>query len=329
MRPAGDFVCVPIRNRGDKIMRKLLLALLVGAATVPAHASSLAPAAPAAPAAQAATPAAPLPDADPALWKVSDADTTIYMFGTMHLLDGKTDWFNEEVKAAFDRSGEVVVEAIVSEDPAALQPIVMKYAVDTSGKTVRSKMDPELRTKYEKVVQELGMPAQALDQFEPWMVNMSLAAAAGVKTGLQPEHGADTVIKRAAKKYGKPVSELEGVDWQMSLFDSMPEADQLRHLKISVEQFPQMKPMLGEMLRAWNAGDVAGLTKVINAGLNEAPDLRKVLLADRNATWAKWVQDRLNKPGVVFMAVGAGHLAGEDSVQEYLNRKGIKAEKVG
>ncbi len=308
-------------------MRKTILAGLLAAATFPANAAG--PAKQPATAAQPATATmAPLPDADPAMWVVKDADTTIYMFGTFHGLDGKTDWFNEEVKAAFDKSQEVVVEAILPEDPAALQPIVMKYAVDQSGQTVRSRMAPELRNKYEKVVQELGMPPQALDQFEPWMVNMTLAAATGVKIGLEPNKGADMVIKRAAKQAGKPVAELEGVEWQMTMFDKMPEAEQLRHLQISVEQFPEMKPMMQEMLRAWNAGDVAGLEKVMNEGLKEAPELHKLLLADRNETWAKWVRDRLQKPGVVFMAVGAGHLAGRDSVQDYLQRKGIRADKV-
>ena len=108
------------------------------------------------------------PDADPAMWVLKDDDTTIYLFGTFHGLDGKTDWFNDEVKAAFDASDEVVVEAIMPEDQAAMQPLIVKYAVDASGKTLTSKLSAEMKTKYEKTMAGIGIPAQAFEPLEPW-----------------------------------------------------------------------------------------------------------------------------------------------------------------
>ena len=102
--------------------------------SAPAAAQSPAPA-PAPATAPAAVTA--LPDADPAIWVVKDPDTTIYLFGTFHALDGKSDWFNDEVKMAFDQSKEVVLELPPMEDKAALQPVIMKYALDTSGKPLR------------------------------------------------------------------------------------------------------------------------------------------------------------------------------------------------
>jgi uncharacterized protein len=103
------------------LMRKTLLALALATAA-PAYAQA----------------PAPLPDADPAMWVVKDKDTIVYLFGTFHGLDGKTDWFNEEVKTAFDASSEVYVEAIVPENPAEMQPLIIKYAVDPNGKTLSS-----------------------------------------------------------------------------------------------------------------------------------------------------------------------------------------------
>src|SRR4030095_11355745 len=107
---------------GGTIMSKLKYALL--SATLFAATPAL-----------AQTPAAtPLPDADPAIWVVKDPDTTIYLFGTFHALDGKHAWFNDEVKTAFDKSGELVLEIPPMEDETAIQPLVMKYALDRSGK---------------------------------------------------------------------------------------------------------------------------------------------------------------------------------------------------
>lgn len=269
------------------------------------------------------------PDADPAMWVLKDDDTTIYLFGTFHGLDGKTDWFNDEVKTAFDASDEVVVEAIMPEDQAAMQPLIVKYAVDASGKTLTSKLSAEMKTKYEKTMAGIGIPAQAFEPLEPWFVTMALTAVAGQKIGLKPEHGADMTIIRAAKAAGKNVAELEGAEWQLSLFDKMPEDKQIVQLDQTLDAVPQMGPQLTQMLASWSKGDVEALATMMNASLKETPELYKMIFSDRNATWADWIQKRMEQPGTVFLAVGAGHLAGQDSVQDMLAKKGLTAEKVG
>ena len=268
------------------------------------------------------------PDADPAMWVLKDDDTTIYLFGTFHGLDGKTDWFNDEVKAAFDASDEVVVEAIMPEDQAAMQPLIVKYAVDASGKTLTSKLSAEMKTKYEKTMAGIGIPAQAFEPLEPWFVTMALTAVAGQKIGLKPEHGADVTITKAAKAAGKNVAELEGAEWQLSLFDKMPEDKQIVQLGQTLDAVPEMGPQLTQMLASWSKGDVEALATMMNASLKETPELYKMIFSDRNATWADWIQKRMDQPGTVFLAVGAGHLAGQDSVQDMLATKGLKAEKV-
>jgi hypothetical protein len=275
--------------------------------------------------------AAKLPDADPALWVVKDADTTLYLFGTFHALDGKSDWFNDEVKTAFDASGEVYVEALMPDDPAALQPLIIKYGVDQSGRKLSSKLSPEMKGKLDKTLTEFGVPAQGIagmEPLEPWMVNMTLAAMAAGKLGLDPNSGADKKIMASAKSAGKKLGELENAEFQLSLFDKVPEADQVRQLGYTLDQLPKMGPALTTMLTAWSEGDSEGLAKLMNEGVAEMPDMYKLVFTDRNATWAEWIDKRMDQPGTVFIAVGAGHLAGQDSVQTMLAKKGLKAERV-
>src|SRR6476659_80940 len=80
-----------------------------------------------------AAPAAALPDAEPAMWVVKDKDTTIYLFGTFHALDGKHAWFNDEVKQAFDASDDVVLEIITPDDPAQMLPSLKRFAFTPPG----------------------------------------------------------------------------------------------------------------------------------------------------------------------------------------------------
>lgn len=280
------------------------------------------------PAATAAAQSTALPDADPAMWVVKDADTTVYLFGTFHLLDGKRAWFNDEVKTAFDASDELVLEAVAPEDPATLQPLIIKYAVDPAGKTLSSKLSAELNGEVNATLAEYGVPAAAMQPLEPWFVALTVTTLAAQKLGLTPEHGPEKILTTAAKSAGKSVGELEGMEWQLQLFDGFTEAQQVEMLDQTIEQVEKIDEQLTPMLTAWTDGDTEGLAKILNAQTAEDPALYKLIFSDRNAKWAEWIDARMDKPGTVFMAVGAGHLGGRDSVQDYLAKKGIKAERV-
>ena len=292
------------------MLTKLLLAAAMAAAPVPAP----------------ATPAA-LPDADPALWVVRDDDTTIYLFGTFHALDGKTDWFNDEVKTAFDRSGELVLEALIPEDPAAMQPVVMKYALDKSGKPLTTKLSPEAQKLMAAELGKLGAPASAFDGFKPFFASVSLVAVQMQKLGITADKGTEAALRKAAKAAGKPVSELENVEFQMGMFDRISEASQIAMLEQTLESLDELPAATARMLTAWNSGDAAGFKSIMDDSSSQGPEAYKVIFSDRNATWAEWVDQRLDKPGTVFVAVGTGHLAGKDSVQYLLDKRGIKSER--
>jgi uncharacterized protein YbaP (TraB family) len=299
-------------------------ALFVAAAflfSTPATAQSPAPAP--APAAAAA-----LPDADPAIWVVKDPDTTIYLFGTFHALDGKSDWFNDEVKTAFDQSSEVVLELPPMEDKAALQPVVMKYAIDASGKPLSEKLSPAAKEKYTKVLAEMGAPPTAFDKFRPFFAALTVIMAGAQKIGMTGEQGAEAVLTRAAKEGKKPISGLETVDYQMSLFAGLSEADQIKMLEETLSELDKLAEVFGEMNKHWTSGDAEGMAKLMNEMNDQSPAMYKTLLTDRNANWAEWIDTRLDKPGVVFMGVGAGHLGGKDSVQDLLAKRGIKSERI-
>ena len=277
--------------------------------------------------AMAQTATAALPDADPAIWVVKDPDTTIYLFGTFHALDGKSAWFNDEVKTAFDQAKEVVLELPPEEDKAKLQPIIMKYALDSSGKPFSDRLSPTAKAKYVKALADIGAPPTALDKFKPFFATLTLVMAGAQKQGYTAESGAEAVITKAAKDSGKPISGLETIDFQMGIFAGMSDAEQIKMLEETLDELDNLGPMFAEMNKHWTTGDANGFAKLMNEMDAQSPAAYKALLTDRNATWAEWVQKRLEQPGVVFVGVGAGHLGGKDSVQEFLAKRGIKSAR--
>ena len=124
------------------------------------------------------------------------------------------------------------------------------------------------------------------------------------------------------------MGELESFEWQMSLFDTLPEEQQLAMLKGYLDEMDKADAFIPAMMESWAAGDTEKLASLMNEALKDDPKLAKLLLADRNAKWADWIQKRMAQPGTVFVAVGAGHLGGKDSVQDYLAKKGLKTERV-
>jgi uncharacterized protein YbaP (TraB family) len=82
------------------------------------------------------------------------------------------------------------------------------------------------------------------------------------------------------------------------------------------------------MLAAWSEGDVERLRRIMMQSSDQDPALLRFLITDRNRTWAGWIQERMARPGTVFLAVGAAHLTGDDSVQNLLRARGLRAERV-
>jgi uncharacterized protein YbaP (TraB family) len=272
--------------------------------------------------------AAPLKDADPALWVVKDDDTTIYMLGTVHVLKPGLSWFDEAVKDAFDKSGEMVIEVIQPTDQEAAMKVMMPLAMDPDGPPLTEKLPAAARPKYAAAMTSLGMPPATLDKFEPWYASVVLGLLPLQKAGYDPASGVEMQLTAAAKTANKPVSALEGFEEQLGFFDNMPESDQIGLLVATVDEFGEIESTLDRMVERWGAGDPDALAKEMNDQLGKLPNVEKILLTDRNDRWADWIKTRLDKPGTVFMAVGAGHLAGKGSVQDALAKRGIKAERV-
>jgi uncharacterized protein len=280
-------------------------------------------------AASAKTAAAPvaITNAKPAMWVVKDADTTIYLFGTVHVLRPDVQWFNGAVKSAFDSSSELIVE-MIEPDAATAQKVVIEKAIDKDGPALTKKLPADAAVKYRAMMKGLGQPAEAFEMFEPWFVSNLLVLLPVQKLGYDGEKGADKVLMNAAKASGKKLGELETMEQQLNFFDSMPEPDQIAYLISTIEDASKLDVELGKMVNSWAKGDPAGLDASMNEGLKDFPKMRKLLLSDRNANWAKWVNKRMDQPGTVFLAVGAGHLAGKDSLQNMLRAYKIKAKRV-
>ncbi|WP_226700870.1 TraB/GumN family protein [Qipengyuania gaetbuli] len=263
----------------------------------------------------------------PAMWKVADEDTTIYLFGTVHALPDDVNWLRPDIASALNDSDTLVTEITAGEmeDPSSQMAIAAK-AMLPQDQSLRDTLSDEDRAVYEAALVKLGLPPGAFDRFEPWFAGMTLAVLPLMQQGYNPESGVEKVIDTEAGP-DRTRAALETLQSQIDIFDTLPADAQVEFLMSSARDPMAIVNMMDQMVAEWMEGDADDLAKIMNMGLSD-PALADALLYKRNERWAQWIDERLDKPGAVFIAVGAGHLAGQKSVQDYLSARGIEVSRV-
>ena len=275
--------------------------------------------------AETLAPVATAEPARPALWRLSDADTTIYLFGTIHALPKGVEWLHGPVAEAFDGSAELVTE-IVETAPEAMQAVVISRALLPQKQALRGLLSRSDRAVYETTMTANRLPVGAFDRFEPWYAAIALATLPLLRDGYAMENGVEALLDTRAKAAGRSHTALETVDYQLSLFDGLPLDAQKRYLRQVLDSMPDLRTDLDAMVAEWKRGNADKLAEMVNEQEDD-PALMQALLYNRNRIWADWIKARMDKPGTVFIAVGAGHLAGRGSVQENLERLGFKTTR--
>ena len=249
-----------------------------------------------------ATPEASQAEGSPAMFVVRDRDTTVYIFGTFHALDGRTEWFKDRVKTAFEDSGELVLETVIPDGPVRFKPTI---------------------------------PGQAhpVTPSASFLATTRMAIDAGKSQGMHVGKGADNVLRHVAEAQGKPVEGLETLELQFNMFSRMPAPAPAPPPRPgepvdATSPMESMTKVMADMQAAWTRGDQAVFVRMLGQLEQASPDTYRMMFTERNARWADWIAGRMQTPGVVFVAVGAGHLAGKDSLLVRLAELGIPSARL-
>ena len=266
--------------------------------------------------------------AEPALWVAKQGNATVYLFGTVHALKPEMKWETPKIEKAFAESRELWLEA-TDADPKTMQPIVAALGIDRAH-PLSSKVPAADLPRLDAAAKSAGLAGeQALEPLRPWLAALTLAALPIVKAGYDPEKGVDNVLKAKAAAAGKPVHGLETAEQQMHFFADLPQARQVDMLRALLDEVASGTTEVEEIMTAWESADLATIDKDLNQDDAEKyPDLYAILIVNRNKAWAEKIAGWLKSgKGTTFLAVGAGHLVGPDSVQEALKARGISVAR--
>lgn len=275
----------------------------------------------------------------PLMWKVSDADNSVYLLGSFHLLKPDDYPLSKDVDAAFADAESLVFEMPPEEMSSPTLGMQMgQAALRSDGTALDSELSPETRKLLETwlsnnaaVLQNMGLTPQVLQMFEPWFVGLTISITEMTKQGLDPKLGLDANLAAQAAKAGKPTAGLETGAQQIAFLDGMDKDEQLQFLAEALSQSEDAQAETAKLHNAWRTGNAKLLWDDMAVEMKkDYPRLYQRINVARNDAWVPKIQERLTTPGKddTLVVVGALHLLGPDGVVEKLRAKGYKVERV-
>ncbi|WP_329742826.1 TraB/GumN family protein [Dyella sp. A6] len=267
--------------------------------------------------------------AHPALWVARQGSSTVYLFGTVHLLPHDTDWRFPALQKALDQSQALYIE-ITDDSQAHMTALVLRYGLDPAH-PLSSLLTQQEQVRLAAAAKTAGVPggSATLNVMHPWLAALTLSVAPLLKAGLDPRQGVDKQLKAQMSADGKPVHGLENAAEQIRFFADMSPSLQLSFLRQTLDDTENAATELKTLIDAWKRGDTDAIARLESTELRQHdPRLYRILIVRRDQAWAVKIASMLKQPGTIFVAVGAAHLAGPDSVQAALAARGIRVQRL-
>jgi uncharacterized protein YbaP (TraB family) len=263
------------------------------------------------------------------MWVAKDHDSTLYIFGTVHLLPDDLTWQRDDMRQAFDEAGTIFFE--VDTGPRGqidATVLTTSLGLRNDGLRLSDRLDNYQLNLLEAAANNGGLTIASLDGMKPWLAAEFLTFAAAQNAGLSSDLSADEALKSRAARSGKNVVYLESLEDQIRASADLPEFIQLDILTETMEQFSILGRDATEIAEQWSVGGTDYLTeKLIRPMKARAPEVFNGLLRDRNRNWVAPLSRFMDDSGTGFVAVGTAHMLGEDSLLTELREQGYSVQR--
>jgi uncharacterized protein YbaP (TraB family) len=261
--------------------------------------------------------------AEPAMWTIRDEDSTIVLFGSVHLLPQDIDWRSAKLDTALAQADDLWFETPTDDGLSA--QLARQYGRLPAGESLVAMLSPSGRQRLERVSAKLGVSPAALDGLQPWLADISLSVSALVAGGARADFGVERVVEGVAPQAQRRYFETQ--EEQIGILAGASRADQLASLEETLRQLEEEPGLFDDLTRAWRDGDQPAVERIGVAPLKAlSPALYESVLVGRNRRWVETILERLAGSGETVIIVGAGHLAGPDSVPALLRARGVVVE---
>lgn len=264
--------------------------------------------------------------AAPAIWEVSDADSKIWLFGSVHVLPPNIAWRTPKLDDLVKQSEQVFFEADIG--PLGQLAVIINGIRMGLGQRPDwfQRLTAEQKDKLTSAVAPLGLSVDHLGALQPWLADAMIQEKVIETLGYTPSAGVDVTLQAELPKERKAY--FETVAEQLALLAADPVDVQVNRLMITVDTVPTLGKEMTNMANAWSSGDVGALAKEMADDPTMDEGFTKSLVTDRNANWLKTIEGLLADNHQDLIVVGAGHLAGDGSVVDLLANAGFTVQRI-
>ncbi|MBN9332330.1 TraB/GumN family protein [Devosia sp.] len=266
--------------------------------------------------------------AAPAIWKVSDEDSSVWLFGSIHMLPHGMEWRTEIFDNLIDEADRIYFETdLGTEAQTRILALTMERGFARDGLLLNQRIDSKLMSKVRSAAETYAVPVPTLLAMQPWMAASTISVAALTAAGYNPTQGVETILvsEIPAERQGF----LETAEQQIEAIAGGSEADQIQMLVATLGETDTLAEMVDSMVAAWLEGTPEVVADIFFADLGAYGDaFMDRLITQRNENWVAQIETMLANNEEAFLVVGAGHLVGPTSVVTLLEQKGFSSERV-
>jgi uncharacterized protein YbaP (TraB family) len=263
------------------------------------------------------------------LWKVTGKQGVVYLAGSIHMMPESFYPLQPAFESAFKEADLLVEEIDLGE---ATSPIagftLLSRSMLPMGQSLENVLSPATYASVKRHLADLGTPIESVRQLKPWMLAVTFEALEFQKAGYDQNFGLDQHFYQRAQADGKAVQGFETAEFQLSLFDGMPMAQQDAMLADTIKELDTEVGNVSKIGSAWQNGDASALERIIMPDMRQDPAMYKKVLVDRNHNWMPKIDELLTRRGHAFIVVGAAHLLGPDGLLALLQAKGYLVEQL-
>jgi len=262
------------------------------------------------------------------LWAIPSEGGAVFLLGSIHFMRADDYPLPPAMDTAYAACRAVVFETDISlmQDPR-VQARMLELGMLPAGRSVFDTIGSETRRRLEAKLAETGVPGAAVAGFRPWMIALTLSAMEFQLLGFDPNLGVDMHFFNKAKADRKRVAGLETVEFQLQLLAGMNAAAEEAFLALTLQDLAQAPEVASEMVGLWRSGNAPGLQQLLFKTIDQHPDVRDRMLAQRNQAWAGKIEDLIRQGEPALVVVGAMHLIGTGSVVDLLQARGYRVEQ--
>lgn len=265
----------------------------------------------------------------PAIWRVRSGESTVYLFGSIHILPNGYPWVTRRIADAMDASDRFVFEVPLGKDTTLEdREFVLKYGVLPRRQSIRGLLTQDQFGLYATVMQAAGLNARDYERYRPWLAALVLGLAYLHPNDLTALKGADDVVMNFAREHDRPSQYLETPLQQLELLTSGSEESQIAELRHLIDTLPSTRDFASELLEAWSSGEIERLTGDLNSVFRVSPEAEDFLVTRRNRLWLSTIDPLLQRPGTAMITVGAAHIGGSRGLIALICGEGHRVERL-